>query len=143
MHLGFSVSATAAIIGVAVIMVLEVSLATMFPIITDLDGSYKEMSKRAIESIHTDIEIQNISVQLNESLHDLSIQIKNSGSTVIENDYVDLLINGTIYGFITSEEYWFPESNYTIVINGISGSGLQRVKLITKNGISDYDTYVV
>ncbi len=143
MHLGFSISATAAIIGVAVIMVLEVTMATMFPMVTDLDESYKEMSKRAIENIQTEIEIQNITVQINGSLHDLSIQIKNSGSTVIENTYVDLLINGTLSEFITSEEFWFPESNYTILANGISGSGLQRVKLITKNGISDYDTYVV
>jgi archaellum component FlaF (FlaF/FlaG flagellin family) len=143
MHLGFSISATAAIIGVAVIMVLEVTMATMFPMVTNLDESYKEMSKRAIENIQTEIEIQNITVQINGSLHDLSIQIKNSGSTVIENANVDLLINGTLSEFITSEEFWFPESNYTIRANGISGSGLQRVKLITKNGISDYDTYVV
>ena len=143
MHMGFSISATAAIIGVAVIMVLEVSFATMFPIITDLDESYKEMSERAIESVQTKIEIQNITVQINGSLHDLSIQVKNSGSTVIENTYVDLLINGTISEFTTSEEYWFPESNYTILVNGVSGSGLQRIKLISKNGVSDYDTYVV
>lgn len=143
MRLGFSISATSAIIGVAIIMVIEVSVGTVIPVITDLDNSYDEMRQRAVEELQTMIEIENINVQTNDSLHDLSIEIKNTGSTVIESSYVNVLVNGSLSSFLCDDEYWFPESIYTVSVDGVSGSGLKKVKIITNNGISDYDTYSV
>jgi archaellum component FlaF (FlaF/FlaG flagellin family) len=141
--MGFSVSAAAAIIGVAFIMVLEVSMGTILPVLNDLDESYDEMRQRAIDELQTGFKIQNISVQINGSLHDLSIQVKNTGSTVIENSYVSLLINGTLSSFTCTNDYWFPENIYTLSVYGLSGSGEKKIKLIAKNGISDYDTCIV
>lgn len=141
--MGFSVSAAAAIIGIAFIMVLEVSMGTILPVLNDLDESYDEMRQRAIDELQTRIEIENISVQSNGSLHDLSIQVKNNGSTVVENSYVNLLINGTLSSFTCANDYWFPENSYTLSVYGVSGSGEKKIKLIAKNGISDYETYTV
>lgn len=143
MHVGFSISATAAIIGVSFLMILEISMGTLFPMFTDIDESYDNMRQRAIDELQTDIEIENISVQANSSLHDLTINLKNKGATTIEVSSVDLLVNGSLFPFSCNEEYWFPESNYTISVYGLSGSGLQQVKLIVFNGISDYGTYSV
>ncbi len=139
--MGFSISATAAIIGVSFLMILEISMGTLFPVITNIDESYDNMRERAINELQTDIEIHNISVQANSSLHDLSIQVKNTGSTTIKVSNVDLLINGTLSSFTCSNQYWFPENTYELSVYGLSGSGLKKVKIITYNGISDYDTY--
>jgi archaellum component FlaF (FlaF/FlaG flagellin family) len=141
--MGFSISATSAIIGVAIVMIIEVSMGTVLPVLTDIDESYDKMRQRAVDELQTSIEIQNISVQINDSLHDISIQLKNTGSTVIDNSYVDLLINGTLTSFISDTDYWFPESIYNISVYGLPGTGMQKVKLIANNGISDYDVYSV
>ncbi|MBS3778397.1 MAG: hypothetical protein KGY50_03785 [Candidatus Thermoplasmatota archaeon] len=141
--MGFSISATSAIIGIAIIMVIEISVGTIIPVITDLDSSYDEMRQRAVNELQTNIEIQNITVQTNGSLHDLSIQIKNTGSTVIKSLYVDVLVDGSLSSFTCADEYWFPENTYTVSVNGLSGSGSKKVKIITNNGISEYHTYSV
>ncbi|MBS3749302.1 MAG: hypothetical protein KGY67_06340 [Candidatus Thermoplasmatota archaeon] len=122
-------------------MVLEVSVGTVLPVLTDLDESYDKMRNRAVEELQTDIQINDMSTQANNSLHDLTINLTNSGSTVIETSYITVLIDGSNSVFAVDELYWFPESSYTISVNGISGSGVHQVKVITKNGICDYATY--
>lgn len=141
--MGFSISATVAIIGVSLIMILEVSLGTMIPVFTDINESYDEMKQRTINQIQTEIEIQNITVYANNSLHDLSILVKNTGSTVIEKSYVNILINGSLYSFDCTKNYWFPEGTYSLSIYGVPGSGSKKIKLISTNGISDYATYSI
>ncbi len=139
--MGFSVSASAAIIAVALIMVLEVSMGTILPILTELDESYDALRKRAVDELQTAINIENITVESNASFHDITITVKNTGSTVIESGYVHVLINGTLTSFICDDDYWFPESHYTLSVDGISGSGDQQVKVVTNNGISTYASY--
>lgn len=139
--MGFSVSASAAIIAVALIMVLEVSMGTIFPILTELDESYDALRKRAVDELQTAINIENITVESNASFHDITITVKNTGSTVIESGYVHVLINGTLTSFICDDDYWFPESHYTLSVDDISGSGDQQVKVVTNNGISNYASY--
>ena len=141
--MGFSISATTAIIGVAFIMVLEVSMGTIIPVLTEVDESFNDMRQRAIDQLQTNVVINNITVQANASLHDLEIKIKNSGSTVIDKSFITLLINGSLSSFTCSSDYLFPESEYSLFVYGVSGSGSIKVKIITKNGISDYDTYNV
>ncbi|MBS3802183.1 MAG: hypothetical protein KGY65_05480 [Candidatus Thermoplasmatota archaeon] len=122
-------------------MVLEVSVGTVLPVLTDLDESYDKMRNRAVEELQTDIQINDMSTQANNSLHDLTINLTNSGSTVIETSYITVLIDGSNSVFAVDELYWFPESSYTMMVPGISGSGVHQVKVITKNGICDYATY--
>ncbi len=141
--MGFSISVSAATIGVAIIMILEVSMGTIIPLFTDLNDSYENMRNRIIEEIQTEIEINNITVQPNASLHDITITVKNTGSTVIDVAYLDLLVNGLLSSFSYDDEYWFSENTYTITVHGLSGSGSNKVKIITENGISDYHSYLV
>ena len=51
--MGFSVAATAAIIGVSIIMILEVSMGNVIPLYSDIQESYKEMKDRAIDELQT------------------------------------------------------------------------------------------
>jgi archaellum component FlaF (FlaF/FlaG flagellin family) len=139
--MGFSVSASAAILAVSLIMVLEVSMGTILPILTELDESYDALRKRAVDELQTAINIENITVESNASLHDVTIMVKNTGATVIESIHVHVLINGTLTSFICDDDYWFPESHYTLSVDGISGSGDRQVKVVTNNGISSYASY--
>ena len=122
-------------------MVLEVSMGTVLPVLTDLDESYDDMRNRAVDELQTNIQITDMSAQANSSLHDLTINLTNSGSTVIETSYINVLIDGSMSVFAIDDLYWFPESSYTVLVNGVSGSGVHQVKVITKNGICDYATY--
>lgn len=116
-------------------------MGTILPILTELDESYDALRKRAVDELQTAINIENITVESNASFHDITITVKNTGSTVIESGYVHVLINGTLTSFICDDDYWFPESHYTLSVDGISGSGDQQVKVVTNNGISTYASY--
>jgi len=140
--MGFSISASTAIIGVAILMTLEVSMGTVIPVLTDLDESYDDMRQRTLDELQTSIVISNITVQANASLHDLSIKVDNTGSTVIDSNYVHVLIDGVLSSFTSSESYWFPEQLVTLSVYGVSGSGSKIVKVVTNNGISDYKSYI-
>jgi archaellum component FlaF (FlaF/FlaG flagellin family) len=122
-------------------MVLEVSMGTVLPVLSDVDESYDEMRNRAVDELQTDIEIDDITVQANSSFHDITINLTNRGSTVIDSSYVHCLIDGSIQGFTVNSRYFFPESSYSLSVNGLAGSGMHQVKVVTMNGISDYATY--
>ncbi|MDG6219051.1 MAG: hypothetical protein QCI00_06385 [Candidatus Thermoplasmatota archaeon] len=140
--MGFSISASMGILAVALIMVLEISMGALFPVITELDESYDALRKRAVDELQTSVTIENITVESNNSLHDVTITVKNTGSTVIDIRYVNVLINGLLQSFTSDDSYWFPESNYTLSVYGVTGSGLQQVKVIANNGISCYASYL-
>lgn len=123
-------------------MVLEISMGALFPVITELDESYDALRKRAVDELQTSVTIENITVESNNSLHDVTITVKNTGSTVIDIRYVNVLINGLLQSFTSDDSYWFPESNYTLSVYGVTGSGLQQVKVIANNGISCYASYL-
>lgn len=140
--MGFSISASMAVLAVALIMILEISMGTVFPILTELDESHDALRKRAVDELQTAITIENTTVESNNSLHDVTITVKNTGSTVIQTRYVHVLINGSLQLFTADDAYWFPESSYSLSVYGISGSGRQQVKVITNNGISCYTSYL-
>jgi len=139
--MGFSISAATAIIGVTLVMALEVSLGTMIPLYTDIQESYHDMKKRSIEEIQTDLSIEQVNATVNASNHDVNITIKNTGSTTIESAYITILIDGEQEAFVCDSSYLYPESSYYLLVNGISGSGEKKIKIITANGISCYETY--
>lgn len=139
--MGFSISASMGILAVAVIMVLEISMGAFFPVLTGIDESYDALRKRAVDELQTALTIENITVGSNNSLHDVTITVKNTGATVINTRYVNVLINGLLRSFAQEESYWFPESYYTFSVYGVSGSGLQQVKVVANNGISCYGSY--
>ena len=57
--MGFSLTAAAAIIGVALLISLELIVGTTIPTITDVHKAYDDMKDRSIDQIQTDISITN------------------------------------------------------------------------------------
>ena len=141
--MGFSVSVSAAIIGVAVLMSFEFIVADVIPTITDTNDSYDEMRDKSIEQIQTNINITNAITPSNGSNYDLNITVKNTGSITLETSYFDILINGTKHTFTCSENYFFPENIAYFNVTNLAGSGNRKLKIITNNGISDYYEYTI
>ena len=144
--MGFEVSAVIAIFFVSFV-VLGTSIYSTASysqsIVDDASNVRYEMQN---ERLQTDITISNSSkTSGNESGYELSIMVTNTGSKTLQTDELDVLVDGIIesYTFSPSTKTWTPDETKTITVNNLSGTGVHRVKVVTGNGISDYDTYAV
>ena len=141
--MGLSTAAAFAIIGVSILIVAEVTLGDIFPSISDICESYEDMRDRAIDRLQSDIDITNTTTITNGTGYDLNITIKNTGSTVIDLRYMTILVEGEKKSFNYNNRYIYPESETTLTIYNLTGSGSKRLKVITNLGISKYTTYTV
>lgn len=108
------------------------------------DASY-EKNEMQIKRLQTDILIDDSTPAGSAASYDLTVTISNTGSETLRSDELDILIDGTIqsYTFAPTTITWTPDEVKTLTVEGLSGSGSHRVKVVTENGISDYDTYSV
>ena len=138
-----SLSASFAIIGVTILTAVEIFTVSVIPTLTNLHESYDEMIDRNLLEIQTNINITSVSTALNGSNYDHTISIKNKGSTTLIIEDFNILINGIIQNFNGNDNYLFPENETQLHVNNLSGSGSQRLKVISGNGISDYIEYTI
>ena len=82
--MGFSLSASFAVIGVSILISIEILTGSLIPTITDIDDSYNEMIDRGISKIQTDINITEVNTSTNGSNYDYNITVENSGSISLE-----------------------------------------------------------
>ena len=136
--MGFSLVGAAAIIGVSILMIIEIIISNGVPTITNVEEAFDEMRNRAIDQVQTDINITGVTSVVNGSGYDINITVENSGSVTLETANFDILINGTINDFSCSKSYIHPENNVYFDVPSITGSGSQKLKVVTNNGISDY-----
>lgn len=136
--MGFSLSASFAIIGVSFLICLEIFSGNVIPDITNIDHSREDMIQRKISQIQTDIVISNFTSTINGSSYDVTIRCENSGSTTIDMSKCILLINGTIYSFTYTDEYLFPKKETEISLTNFTETGNQRIKIVTENMIETY-----
>ena len=141
--MGFSLVAATAIIGVSIVMAIEIIVGTTFPAITDVKNSIDEMRNRAINQIQTDINIIDVTSSPNGSNYDINITIENTGSITQETDCFNILINGTEKQFVCSEPYHYPEKEVYFDVYNLQETGAIRLKVVTKNGISDYYDFTI
>jgi archaellum component FlaF (FlaF/FlaG flagellin family) len=141
--MGFSLSASFAVIGVSILISVEILIGGLAPTIDDIDQSYDDKINRGIEKIQTDINISNVVISANSSNYDYNITLENIGSITLEtNDFI-ILINGNLFDFSCFDSYLFPESETNLIINNVSGNGTIRLKILTENGISDYYEIII
>ena len=141
--MGFSLTAAAAIIGVAIVISIELIVSTTIPTVTDVHNSYDEMRDRAIQKIQTDINISSHITQPNASLHDLNFVVENLGSYTLDTNYFTVLINGTQKPFTSVSRYIHPKESSDFTVLALGGDTTNRVKIVTENGISYYYEYAV
>ena len=136
--MGFSLVGAAAIIGVALLMSVEIIVSTTIPTITDVHDAFDDMRDRAITQVQTDINITDVSSEINGPNYDINITVENTGSITLQTAFFDILINGTINDFTCSKSYIHPENKVYFNVSSLSGVGIRRLKVVTNNGIADY-----
>ena len=141
--MGFSLSASTAIIGVALVMSIEIFVSTTVPTVEDVNDAYAEMVDRSIDQVQTAINITSHRTKPNGDLHDLNIVVQNTGSTTLNTSYFTILINGTQKPFTALTTSVYPQNTTEFTILALDGEVTNRVKVITTNGISDYYIYAV
>jgi len=141
--MGFSVIAASAIIGVSVLIALELVVGTTFPIMTDVQSSYKEMKDRSIEQVQTDINITTVTAVSNASNWDLNISIENLGSISLETSKFNILVDGIDKTFVCNDAYLYPQGIVNFIIYDYNADDSTLIKAIAENGISDYFNIVI
>ncbi|VUT27973.1 MAG: hypothetical protein SYNGOMJ08_00531 [Candidatus Syntrophoarchaeum sp. GoM_oil] len=141
--MGFSVSMTFAIFLVAFIALSSI-LVSSYDYRSNLIEDAKEVrQERMLDELQTDFEITGTSYNAVGSF--LTVNVNNTGSTVLNASKVDVILNGSLKtGDISSlmvdgvaTTIWAPDEMLRINITGVS-SNPARVKLIAENGIADY-----
>ena len=141
--MGFSLVAAAAIIGVSILMAIEIIVGTTIPTLTDVHDSFYDMRNRAIDQVHTEINITDVTIEINGSYYDINITVENLGSTSLETIYFNILINGTEKQFTCSTSYLHPENKAYFNVSSLQGTGERKLKIVTDNGISDYYKFIL
>ena len=141
--MGFSLVVAASIIGFSVLMAIEIIVGTTIPTLTNVQDSFYDMRNRAIDKIQTDINITEVTIEINGSNYDINITVENLGSTSLETEYFNILINGTEKQFTCSTSYLHPKNEAYFYVSNLQGSGECKLKIVTDNGISDYYKFVL
>jgi archaellum component FlaF (FlaF/FlaG flagellin family) len=139
--MGFSVIAAAAILGVTLFMAVEIITSELLPTLDDVNQSYEDMKDRYQNQLQSNINITTVNQSANGSNFDYTISVQNTGSTTLHTNDFQILINGTVYHFSCAEEKLYPQNTLLFQLKNIPGAGVQRIKVITNNGIADYYTY--
>jgi archaellum component FlaF (FlaF/FlaG flagellin family) len=139
--MGFSVIAAAAILGVTLFMAVEIITSELLPTLDDVNQSYEDMKDRYQNQLQSNINITTVNQSANGSNFDYTISVQNTGSTTLHTNDFQILINGTVYHFSCAEEKLYPQNTLLFQLTNIPGAGVQRIKVITNNGIADYYTY--
>jgi len=142
--MGFSVSIAVGLIFIIIIASSIIVIDALSAASDQLEDAKKLHEEIEGGKLQTRITIQSISVSGDPSDYSVTIRIKNEGSTTLDPLKLNVLIDGSLKSFtVTPSTSWFPEKEVTVSVTNLSGSGTHRVKVVTENGISDYETYSV
>lgn len=139
--MGFSLTATWAILGACAIIIIELMSTLFFPLIVSVDDSTTNNNVDMLELINTRFNLQNLSLQPNGTATDLQLQVNNTGQTTLDLSQCNLLIDGTIATFQHTQPYLFPQETTTIQAPNLTISQPTHIKMVTGNGAEAYTTY--
>ena len=143
--MGFETSVVVAIFFISVLILGTTSYTVVSAsrnIVNDANQDQYEIQNKRLQ---TDISVIDSTANGPSASYDLTITITNTGSETLDSSALNVLIDGAIESYTPSPltTTWTPDKTKTFEITGLSGAGSHRVKVITENGISDYDTYSV
>ncbi|MBN2488042.1 MAG: hypothetical protein JXA98_03350 [Methanosarcinaceae archaeon] len=143
--MGFETSVVVAIFFISVLVLGTTSYTVVSASRNMVNDAAEDQYEIQNKRLQTDISIIDSTANGPSASYDLTITITNTGSETLDSSALNVLIDGAIESYTPSPltTTWTPDKTKTFEINGLSGAGPHRVKVITENGISDYDTYSV
>ena len=144
---GFSVSGSAAIIFVGVMVAAGIAVPSLVGSMGALADSQGEQVDRGIDALNTEFEVMSATYNASGN-DDLEITLSNTGSTTLGVAETSVLVNGEIPDSedVTTEvegdqsaELWLPGDTLTITVNPADSTG--RIKVVAENGIAETTEY--
>ena len=136
--MGFSVSASTAIIFAGVFLAIGV----LYPAVSN---GYERVTDAEIDRDDAHLDMRNTDINIT-NVTDSQIKVRNEGSTSLDADKVDLVINGVYQprddfnpevDGDTSTSLWLPGETLAIYENAsVSWSSNDQLRLVTDHGIS-------
>ena len=131
---GFSVSGSAAIIFVGVMVAAGIAVPSLVGSMGALADSQGEQVDRGIDALNTEFEIT--SATYNESGNgDLDVTLENTGSTTLTRNGTSVLVDGGIRADAAGTGLWVPGDTITITTG--ESTKPDRVKIVAENGIAE------
>ncbi len=136
--MGFSVSASIAIFLFGFLIMGSLIYSSGSNSARLVDDGQNEQHKRMVDELQTAISIT--SADYNLTLRKLTVNVENKGGIVLDSSKINLLIDGNISSNLSFNptKVWIPENELIITATGVSSSP-GRVKVVTENGVSDYE----
>ena len=141
--MGFSLSATWAILGASLIVIIELVATAFFPAVAEIENAESDIGSRLLERLNTNFVLENFSWTANSTNYDGTFQINNTGETTIDLSGCQLLLDGVVVPFQYSTQYIFPKDLQQIDLENVSISENALVKVVTNNGRETYQMVYV
>jgi len=137
--MGFSVSGSAAIIFIGVIVAAGIALPPIVGSIGSLAGAQGEQVDRGIDALNTDFGIETTLIENEDADDDLEVTLTNTGSTTLSRAKTSVLVDGDIRPGAAGEGLWAPGEEITITIEAVPSEG--QLKVVVENGIAETTGY--
>ena len=140
---GFSVSGSAAIIFVGVMVAAGIAVPSLVGSIGALADSQGEQVDRGIDALNTEFEITSATYNASGQ-ENVQVELTNTGSTTLGVNETSVLVNGVIPDStdVTSNPdagLWLPGETLTFTVENRDSIG--RVKVVAENGIAETTEY--
>jgi len=143
--MGFEVTVVVVIFFISALVVGTFSytaLSASSDIVADASAEQQQIQN---ERLHTSINIDHSVPGTLGSTYDMTVTLTNTGSEILRFDELNVLIDGRLepYSFSEAAALWVPEETRSLTIQGLTGAGTHRIKVVTGNGVAAYDIYLV
>jgi flagellar protein FlaF len=141
--MGFSVSGSAAIVFIGLIVAAGIAIPSVVGSFGSMASAQGQQTDRGVETLNTDIEIQNTTYNATDD--ELDVRLANTGSKTLSVNKTSTLIDGTIppAGDVTTDvegntnaDLWLPGETLNVTVSNVSPEP-DRVKIVTENGIAE------
>jgi archaellum component FlaF (FlaF/FlaG flagellin family) len=141
--MGFSLSASFAIIGATVLVAIELFTGAVIPDTMDIADAFQLRLDHDIKTSQTKINISGVTVTLNGTNYDFQINLTNTGGQPICLFECQLLIDGVVTPFNSDDSYLLPLNTTRIDLENIQSTGQGRIKIVTAKDCPAYHQYQV
>jgi flagellar protein FlaF len=143
--MGFELSVVAAIFFLSAVVLGSFSysmLTTSNEIVSDASEERYEMQNSKLK---TNIEVTDAIAGNYSDTYNLTVILSNTGSENVYFDELNVLVDGNLEPYTYSDvaATWTPAETRNLTVTGLSGTGIHRVKVVTRNGVSAYNSYIV
>ena len=136
--MGFSVSGSAAIVFIGLIVAAGIAIPSVVGSFGSMASAQGQQTDRGVETLNTDISIQNTTYNATDD--ELDVRLANTGSKTLSVNKTSTLIDGTIppAGDVTTDVEGNTNADLwlNVTVSNVSPEP-DRVKIVTENGIAE------